>query len=137
MYGVDPIGAWIYQGISDDWSTSSINWDSSKSGFEQSKLIGTIEATEVEGRSRAVLDNMASVDGKYITLRIVAGRDDDYSALGLDAKMSIIFLSYQDGENDKAEAILTDEELLEVIEMELDEIDDEEEERGGGGGGGE
>jgi len=131
VYGVDPVGAWIYQGISDDWSTSSISWDSSKIGFEQSQLIGTMEATEVEGRSKALLDNMASVDGKYITLRIVAGRDDDYSALGLDAKLSITFLSDQDGENDKSEAIVTDEELLAVIEMELDEIDEDEEEESG------
>ena len=122
IYGVDPVGAWIYSD-SNDWSTSSANWNSTKSSLDESALIGSMEV--VEGRSKAILDTIVTIDGRYINLRIVAGRDDDYSALGLDAKITITYLSPP--KEQAPHATVTDEDLLKVIEMELDEIDDDSE----------
>ena len=100
LYGGDPLDFWVYQGESNEWDAASVNW-SNVPGFDDGTHVGTFEATGQDGISRAVLKNIAPVDG-HVVLLIVAssgnnilGNDSEqygssvYSALSTNAKLTI------------------------------------------------
>ena len=87
VYGKDPIGFWIYQGSSNNWSPSTVNW-SNVPGFDSAAHVGTFEATEERGISKAVLNGVVATDG-YVNLMIVAARNENYSALRSSAKLIV------------------------------------------------
>ena len=83
--GVDPIGAWVYQSTYNEWTATGVSWNSLFGDYEY-KHSGTMESTDIDGQCMTILTDVVPVDDKYIVLRLVAGRDDSYSALDLDAK---------------------------------------------------
>ena len=99
LYGGDPINFLVFQGGSNEWDAASVNW-SNIPGFDDSTHVETFEATGQDGISRAVLKNIAPVDG-HVVLRIVAslrknilGNSEPYgssmySALSTNAKLTI------------------------------------------------
>jgi len=99
LYGGDPVHFLVYQGKSNEWDAASVNW-SNIPGFDDSTHVGTFEATGQDGISRAVLKNIAPVDG-HVVLLIVAslgknilGKSEPYgssmySALSTNAKLTI------------------------------------------------
>jgi hypothetical protein len=99
LYGGDPLGFFVYQGESNEWDAASVNW-SNVPGFDDGTHVGTFEATGQDGISRAVLKNIAPVDG-HVVLLIVAslgknilGKSEPYgssmySALSTNAKLTI------------------------------------------------
>lgn len=99
LYGGDPINFLVFHGGSNEWDAASVNW-SNIPGFDDSTHVGTFEATGQDGISRAVLKNIAPVDG-HVVLRIVASLGKNilgnsepygssmYSALSTNAKLTI------------------------------------------------
>ena len=99
LYGGDPVHFLVYQGKSNEWDAASVNW-SNIPGFDDSTHVGTFEATGQDGISRAVLKNIAPVDG-HVVLLIVASLGKNilgnsepygssmYSALSTNAKLTI------------------------------------------------
>ena len=99
LYGGDPINFLVLQGRNNEWDAASVNW-SNIPGFDDSTHVGTFEATGQDGISRAVLKNIAPVDG-HVVLRIVASLGKNilgnsepygssmYSALSTNAKLTI------------------------------------------------
>ena len=96
LYGGDPLDFWVYQGESNEWDAASVNW-SNVPGFDDGTHVGTFEATGQDGISRAVLKNIAPVDG-HVVLLIVASSGKNilgnsgssvYSALSTNAKLTI------------------------------------------------
>ena len=112
--GVDPIGAWVYQSTYNEWTATGVSWNSLFGDYEY-KHSGTMESTDIDGQCMAILTDVVPVDDKYIVLRLVAGRDDSYSALDLDAKLFVKYLVKEEQ--------VTDEDLLDVIDSELEEIE--------------
>ena len=112
--GVDPIGAWVYQSTYNEWKSTSVSFNSLFGDYEY-KHSGTMESTDVDGQCMAILTDVVPVDGKYVVLRLVAGRDDGYSALDLDAKLFVKYLVKEEQ--------VTDEDLLDAIDSELEEIE--------------
>ena len=99
LYGGDPLTFLVYQGKSNEWDAASVNW-SNIPGFDDGTHVGTFEATGQDGISRAVLKNIAPVDG-HVVLLIVASLGKNilsnsepygssmYSALSTNAKLTI------------------------------------------------
>ena len=94
LYGADPVDFLVYQGTSNDWDAATVNWSNAPALEEAGNPIGTFEATEQTGISRATLDNVIPFEG-HIILRIVGwvGKNGPYSALNTNAKLTLRYSS--------------------------------------------